>query len=584
MDILVHSLYSDKDIFLRELISNAADALDKVRFLSLTNETVLGDADLSTLPLEVKISVDSERGILSIRDTGIGMTRNDLMNNLGTIAKSGTAAFLEQMQKGGDINLIGQFGVGFYSAYLVADFVEVVTKHPDDVQLIWESSAEGTFAVSEDKEGEPLLRGTQINLYLKDGSPYVKEAKLRDIVKRYSEFINHPISLLVEKEIEIEAEEEQEDVSISKDDESKDGVVVEEEEEGKEDDGSQPKKVTKKVMEWETLNEAKALWLRPPGEVSEEEHEKFFNVLSKYKGKPLNHTHFKAEGDVEFRSVLYVPDRVPPGFYDNYQTQQASIKLYVRRVFVSDAFKDLLPRWLSFLVGLVDTDDMPLNVSREVLQQSSSLKVIRNKIVRKAIDMFKKMSDAAEAEPEDEESSKSGWLGLGKNKELEEKKKQVEEAKEKYQLFWSNYGKAIKLGFVEDSKNKARLLPLLRFQTTASESEMTTLDAYISRMKENQTAIYYIVNAKGIKDPRESPFVEAVVEKGYEVILFDDPLDEYVMNNADSYKGKSFPLQFKEIVSLITKPIMTHFIKHYTCESTLCSCLFYRERIYRCFF
>ncbi|KAI8104262.1 hypothetical protein M9434_002822 [Picochlorum sp. BPE23] len=554
MDIIVHSLYSNKDIFLRELVSNSADALDKARFVSLTNISAIGsDAETQQLPFEIKMKVDKENRVLTIRDTGIGMTKEDLVQNLGTIAKSGTAAFLEQMQKGGDLNLIGQFGVGFYSVYLVADYVEVVTKHAsDDTQWVWESSASGKYAISADTEGEKLGRGTEIRIHVKeDASEYLEESKIKELVKTYSEFINFPISLWTEKTIEkeVEVDDIDADMEDKKKDEtaSSDGVDVEEEE--VEEDKPKTKTVTETVQDWEVLNDAKALWLRPPSNVTDEEHDGFYKVLSKNPyDSPLAHSHFSAEGDVDFKSVLYLPSSLASDFYENFQSKKASLKLYVRRVFISDSFEDLLPKWLSFLVGIVDSDSLPLNVSREMLQMSEGLKVIRKKIVRKAIEMMKKLSDAdvrARKGPEEDESEDE-WLSKLTGKpapEEGEKESAIEKAKEeatsKYDKFWKSYGKAVKMGLIEDQSNRRRLLSLLRFETSATDGNVTTLDEYVSRMKENQTGIYYLVGTSGTDELKRSPFVEMLVSKGYEVIFFTDPLDEYVTSHVTEYEGKT---------------------------------------------
>ncbi|KAG7671739.1 hypothetical protein Ndes2526B_g07363 [Nannochloris sp. 'desiccata'] len=562
MDIIVHSLYSNKDIFLRELISNAADALDKVRFLSLTDASALGEGAAKELPLGIKISVDKEKGILSLRDTGVGMTKTDLINNLGTIARSGTAAFLEQMQKGGDLNLIGQFGVGFYSVYLVADYVEVITKHSTDKQWVWESTASGQFAVSEDLNGEALGRGTVINIHLKkEAKEYMQESKLKDLVARYSEFINFPISLQVEKTVEKEVPLDEAELEAANaaaaaekaakkekkeadsDDSSDDAVEEESEDTAAEDALPKTKKITEVVKEWEVLNDSQALWLRPPGDVSDEEYEKFYKVLVKSDDEaPLAHSHFRAEGDVDFKAVMYLPSSAPPDMYDQYYTKKPRVKLYVRRVFISDSFEELLPKWLSFLVGLVDSDSIPLNVSREMLQMAEGMKVIRKKLVRKAIEMIKKLSDAEEKVREggddDGKDNKSGWFG--KNAAKEEADKKATEATEKYTKFWKLFGKAVKMGIIEDTANRKRLMPLLRFRTSSSGTNQTSLDAYISRMKANQTGIYYLVGTGGVEELEQSPFVEALVSKGFEVIYFTDALDEYVMGHVNEYDDKKF--------------------------------------------
>jgi heat shock protein 90kDa beta len=551
MDIIVHSLYSNKDIFLRELISNSADALDKIRFLSLTDSSALGK---ETLPFEIKLKVDKENRVLSLRDTGIGMSKDDLVNNLGTIAKSGTAAFLEQMQKdSADLNLIGQFGVGFYSVYLVADYVEVVTKQAGGTQWVWESSASGKYGISEDTDGEDIGRGTEIRVHIKeDAMEYLEEAKIKELVKTYSEFIDFPIYLCTEKEVEKEVPVDDLDADESdSSDEDKDGskgsVDVEEEEEPAEKE-PKTKTVKETVQEWEVLNDSKALWLRSPSNVSEEEHEGFYKVLSKNPyDTPMAHSHFSAEGDVDFKAVLYLPNLLSSDFYENFQSKKASLKLYVRRVFISDSFEDLVPKWLSFLVGLVDSDSLPLNVSREMLQMSEGIKVIRKKIVRKAIEMMKKLSDAdlrARKGPEEDETEDEWLSKLQPGADIsEDKEKVINEAKanatSKYDTFWKTYGKAIKMGLIEDQSNRRRIIPLLRFETSTTDGNMTTLDEYVSRMKENQTGIYYLVGTSGIEELKRSPFVEMLVSKGYEVIFFTDPLDEYVTAHVTEYEGKT---------------------------------------------
>ncbi|VAI81317.1 unnamed protein product [Triticum turgidum subsp. durum] len=402
MDIIINSLYSNKDIFLRELISNASDALDKIRFLTLTDKEALGEGD--TAKLEIQIKLDKENKILSIRDRGVGMTKEDLIKNLGTIAKSGTSAFVEKMQTGGDLNLIGQFGVGFYSVYLVADYVEVVSKHNDDKQYVWESKADGSFAISEDTWNEPLGRGTEIKLHLRDeAKEYLEEGKLKDLVKKYSEFINFPIYLWATKEVDVEVPADEEESS----EEEESTTERTEEEETEDDEEKKPKTKTVKetTTEWELLNDMKAVWLRSPKEVTEEEYAKFYHSLAKDFGddKPMTWSHFSAEGDVEFKALLFVPPKAPHDLYESYyNANKSNLKLYVRRVFISDEFDDLLPKYLSFLMGIVDSDTLPLNVSREMLQQHSSLKTIKKKLIRKALDMIRKL---AEEDP-DEYSNK----------------------------------------------------------------------------------------------------------------------------------------------------------------------------------
>ncbi|GFP95252.1 endoplasmin homolog [Phtheirospermum japonicum] len=536
MDIIINSLYSNKDIFLRELISNASDALDKIRFLALTDKDILGEGD--DAKLEIQIKLDKEKKILSIRDRGIGMTKEDLIKNLGTIAKSGTSAFVEKMQTSGDLNLIGQFGVGFYSVYLVADYVEVISKHNDDKQHVWESKADGAFAISEDEWNEPLGRGTEIRLHLRDeAQEYLDESKLKDLVKKYSEFINFPIYLWATKEVDEEVPVDEDD---SSDDEetSKSSEDVEEEDAEKEEEEKKPKTktVTKTTHEWELLNDMKAIWLRNPREVTDEEYTKFYHSLAKDFGdeKPLAWSHFTAEGDVEFKAVLFVPPKAPHDLYESYyNSNKSNLKLYVRRVFISDEFDELLPKYLNFLLGLVDSDTLPLNVSREMLQQHNSLKTIKKKLIRKALDMIRKL---AEEDPEESND---------KDKKEVEESSDNNEKKGQYAKFWNEFGKSIKLGIIEDATNRNRLAKLLRFETSKSDGKLTSLDQYISRMKSGQKDIFYITGTNK-EQLEKSPFLERLTKKNYEVIFFTDPVDEYLMQYLMDYEDMKFQNVSKE--------------------------------------
>jgi len=537
MDIIINSLYSNKDIFLRELISNGSDSLDKIRFLSLTDESVLGtgyDANL-----DIRIKVDKENGVLSIRDRGVGMTKAELKENLGTIAKSGTSAFLEQMQKGGDMNLIGQFGVGFYSVYLVADFVEVRSKHnSEDKQWIWQSKADGAFAISED-EGEPLGRGVEINIYLKEeAQEYLEEDKLKELVGKYSEFINFPIYLWNSEEVEEEvplsdeelaeqaskAEEEEEDVEETDEDESADDEDDEVEDEDEEELPT-TKKVKKTVWDWKNVNDNKAIWLRSSTEVEDDEYSKFYKALSKDDKEPLSYTHFKAEGDVEFKSILFIPEKPPQDLFDNYYNKAAALKLYVRRVFISDEFDELLPKYLSFIKGIVDSDTLPLNVSRETLQQHTSLKVIKKKLVRKALDMIRKLAE--EGQDDDDEEAADADADDSADEET------------RYDKFWKTYGKAIKLGIIEDASNRTRLAKLMRFYTSKSPTKLVSLEQYVERMKPGQKSIYYLAG-ESREALEKSPFLEKLLQKDLEVIYFTDPIDEYTMQNLTEFDDFKF--------------------------------------------
>ena len=537
MDIIINSLYSNKDIFLRELISNGSDSLDKIRFLSLTDESVLGTGDAANL--EIRIKVDKERNVLSIRDRGVGMTKEDLRENLGTIAKSGTSAFLEQMQKGGDMSLIGQFGVGFYSVYLVADFVEVRSKHNDDPkQWVWESKADGAFAISED-DGEPLDRGVEINIYLKEeAQEYLDEDKLKELVGKYSEFINFPIYIWSSKEVEEEVpvEEEDEDATaedddaqVEEDEEDEEDDGIEDEDEDEEDDAPSTKTVKKTVWDWELLNDSKAIWLRSANEVEPEEYDNFFKALSKDDKPPLTYTHFKAEGDVEFKSILFIPEQAPSDMFDNYYNKAAALKLYVRRVFISDEFDELLPKYLSFIKGIVDSDTLPLNVSRETLQQHTSLKTIKKKLVRKALDMIRKLAE--EGQNDDDEEADAAEADS--------------EEESKYDKFWKAFGKAIKLGIIEDASNRTRLAKLMRFYTSKSPEKLVSLEHYVERMKPGQKTIYYLAG-ESREALEKSPFLERLLAKDLEVIYFTDPIDEYTMQNLTEFDEYKFSNASKE--------------------------------------
>merc|ERR1712042_427211 len=388
----------NKEVYLRELISNASDALDKIRLLSLTDRSVLS----TTEELSVKIKADKDNHILSITDTGVGMTKQDLINNLGTIAKSGTADFLSKLQDASSANemsdLIGQFGVGFYSAFLVADKVIVTSKHNDDKQYIWESDA-NSYSVAEDPRGPTLKRGTQISLYLKEESyDFLEQDTVRDLIKKYSQFINFNIYLwgsstkTVEEPIEEDEEEETTEEPEKKDDEADDEGTVEEDKE-EEEKKPKTKKVDKTTWDWELCNESKPIWTRKPENIEQEEYDEFYKSITKDKNGPLTQSHFIAEGEVTFKSLLFIPNTQPSETFNKYGSITENIKLYVRRVFITDDFKDMMPNYLSFVKGVVDSDDLPLNVSRETLQQHKLLKVIKKKLVRKTLDMIKKISD-----------------------------------------------------------------------------------------------------------------------------------------------------------------------------------------------
>lgn len=389
MKLIINSLYRNKEIFLRELISNASDALDKIRLLALTSKD-----ELNTNPeLSIKIKMDKDNKMLHIMDSGIGMSKEDLINNLGTIAKSGTADFLSKMQDPDSdqkdmSDMIGQFGVGFYSAFLVADRVIVTSKHNSDEQYVWESDA-NSFSIIKDPRGDTLKRGSIISLKLKDeASDFLQEDTVKNLITKYSQFINFPIYLWSSTEVE----EEEEIVEPEK--EKKDEDEVDEEanvEEAEETPKTTKKTVKKIVWDWHLINENKPIWTKKPNEVTKEEYNAFYKSLTKDSSEPLAHTHFIAEGEVSFKSLLYIPKVQPSESFNKYGTKSDNIKLFVRRVFITDEFNDIMPNFLNFIRGIVDSDDLPLNVSRETLQQHKLIKVLKKKIVRKVLDMMSKI-------------------------------------------------------------------------------------------------------------------------------------------------------------------------------------------------
>lgn len=512
MKLIINSLYKNKEIFLRELISNASDALDKIRLLSLTNE----DAMATNEELTIKIKSDKEKNMLHITDTGIGMTKEELVKNLGTIAKSGTSEFLNkmtEMQEEGQSTseLIGQFGVGFYSAFLVADKVIVTSKHNNDTQHIWESDS-NQFSVIEDPRGDTLGRGTTITLVLKEeASDYLELETIKNLVRKYSQFINFPIYVWASKTETVEEpiEEDAEAAEEPEKEASEDEAEVEEEEEDK--DKPKTKKVEKTVWDWELMNDIKPIWQRPAKEVEEDEYKAFYKTFSKDNDDPMAHIHFTAEGEVTFKSILFVPTSAPRGLFDEYGSKKNDyIKLFVRRVFITDDFNDMMPKYLNFIKGVVDSDDLPLNVSRETLQQHKLLKVIRKKLVRKTLDMIKKI------------------------------------AEEQYNdKFWKEFGTNIKLGVIEDHSNRTRLAKLLRFQTSNSETDLASLEQYVERMKEKQDKIYFMAGTSR-KEAESSPFVEKLLKKGYEVIYLTEPVDEYCIQALPEFDGKRFQNVAKE--------------------------------------
>ncbi|WOO49017.1 molecular chaperone HtpG [Hafnia alvei] len=462
LQLMIHSLYSNKEIFLRELISNASDAADKLRFRALSDAALYENNG----ELHVRISTDKEARTLTISDNGIGMTRDEVIDNLGTIAKSGTKAFLESIgsDQAKDSQLIGQFGVGFYSAFIVADKVTVRTRaagESADKGVFWESEGEGDYTVADIEKAE---RGTEITLHLREGEDeYLDDWRLRSIISKYSDHISLPV------EIETKNEE--------------DGTVT-----------------------WEKINKAQALWTRNKAEVSDEEYKEFYKHISHDFADPLSWAHNRVEGKQEYTSLLYVPSKAPWDLWN--REQRHGLKLYVQRVFIMDEAEQFMPNYLRFIRGLVDSNDLPLNVSREILQDSSVTRNLRSALTKRALQMLQKL---AENKPEE------------------------------YQSFWKEFGLVLKEGPAEDSSNIETIAKLLRFASTHNDSDAQTvsLEDYVSRMVEGQEKIYYIT-ADSYAAAKNSPHLELFRKKGIEVLLLSDRIDEWMMNYLTEFDGKSF--------------------------------------------
>ena len=512
MDMIVNSLYSNREVFIRELVSNASDALDKIRLLALQDSKQYETGS----DLEIRIKVDKEAGTIILEDTGVGMTKEELLSSLGTIARSGTAKFMEDVKNKHDANLIGQFGVGFYSAFLVADRVVVQTKsNASDKQYTWESTAGAhSFKVSEDSVTD-IPRGTRITLHLKeDGVEYADVKKLESLLKQYSEFISFPIKLWSDR---VESTQVVDEEATAKKQEEADAKAKEEGKEGADPVTKVYKTEFETHKEWQVQNSNTPLWTRSAREVSKEEYAAFFKSTFREFIDPLATAHFKAEGTIEFSALLFVPGMAPFDQNEKVLAKSRSIRLYVKRVFISDEFdEDLMPRYLSFIKGVVDSSDLPLNVSREILQESRVTRAIRRQLVKRSLDM---MADIAE--------------------------RSVEE----YRTFWEAFGRNIKLGVLEDEPNRQTLAKLLRFSSSNDATDVTSLQEYIARKKEDQTSIYYLT-ADSRATAEASPYVESLVRKGYEVLYLTEPIDEVCISNLGEFEGMQIVDVSREDLSL----------------------------------
>lgn len=490
LDLMVHSIYSNRDIFLRELVSNSSDALDKLRFEALTNE----ELSPLTADLHIRIETDADEKTISVIDNGIGMNRDEVREYIGTIAKSGSQEFLKMLKELKDKpltpELIGQFGVGFYSSFMVADKVTLITrKAGEDKATKWISAGDGTYTLEEvDRD----TVGTTVTLHLKEGEEYEdyhQEWKVREIISKYSDYVDYPIKMQVER------------------------TEIEKDEDGKPVEGGEEKK----VIEDQVLNTMKAIWLRPEKEVPDEEYDEFYKHISHDWAPPMKRIVIKAEGRFEYRAILYIPSQAPFGF--QFPDSNKGISLYIKRVFIMNDCKELIPEYLRFIRGVVDSEDLPLNISREILQKNKQVEMIRKGLVKKILDTLKEMQT---------------------------------KDKETYLKFWEQFGKVLKEGIYQDHNNKEAILELAMFESTNSGTERTTLAEYMDRMTEKQEVIYYMTG-EDRKSIENSPHLEAFKDKKLEVLFLTDPVDELWIQLSFEYKGKKLQSVGKGRVDLDEK-------------------------------
>jgi len=558
LDIVVNSLYQNKDVFLRELISNASDALDKIRFLSIQKPELLSDKS----DLEIRISYDSEAKTLTLSDSGIGMTKTELIENLGTIARSGTTKFLDGLKEGSDIDQIGMFGVGFYSAFLVADRVTVASKNPsEEAQYVWMSgNGDSSFSVAEDPRGNTLGRGTEITLHLKDDAEeYADFDKLAELVHHYSEFVTHPIFVRKTETMQVPDEDDADVDTEEKADE--DEFEVSEEEDSDVEAEEKPKKMKDVITHsWEKANADQAIWNRSKDAVTDDEYQEFYKLMNKKDENATTWSHFDAEGNINFKSLIYLPTQIPENLMSpDPNSHKSTMKLYVRKVLISDEF-ELLPKYMAFITGVVDSDDLPLNVNRETLQESKIISIIRKKVTRKVIDMIKKFSEQEIPVPEDAEEEFDEDGNLIPKEQVDREHPYIE--------WYKKFSPSIKMGILEDEPNRKRLSKLVRFRTSKSDGKYVGFDDYVSGMKEWQKDVFFL-SGQDLKEIEMSPFMEKFNEKDVEVIYFTESADEYMVQHMREFDGKKFTTIAQDGISLDTdeeKDMATRRHKAYTAK------------------